>query len=181
MMQAAVLPACGSVWPSVRMMMRRGMGRQRGTGDGEQGQRGHVLERVLSTQYRRSMQAGIRPGSDVLWHSCSSPSSPVPRPLSPSSVPRPQPEHLIEREQNLEDDQDDDVVFDAQRATGLDQAEGSLDRAGDELQLAIEGSESLENFKFVAQAGEQALQIRPVPEELRRVVDLHPPDHLLLD
>src|SRR6476619_2288284 len=83
--------------------------------------------------------------------------------LPPSSsatlVAASQPKHLIQRQQNLEHDQNHDVPFHPQRAAGLNQAQKRLDRPRDQLQLAIEGREPLQNLEFVAQTGKQSLQI----------------------
>src|SRR5205085_5999556 len=93
----------------------------------------------------------------------------------------PEPKHLAKRQENLHDDQNYDVPFDSQRAARLDETQGRFNRPGDQFELAVQGGEALENLKFIAETSKKPFQVGPVPQDFRRIIDLHAAYHLLLD
>src|SRR6478752_7303973 len=79
--------------------------------------------------------------------------------------------HLVERDEDLEDDQQHDDELQPQAAFGIDEIGQRLGRVADDVELAMERRGALLQLIFVLEAGIKTLQIRAVPENIRLFLD----------
>ena len=89
-------------------------------------------------------------------------------------------EHLVQRQEDLQHDQNDDVPFHSQAAAVLQEFQNRLGGTREEFQFAFQGGVALADFKFVFQAQEKAFQIGTFPGQIGLIVHLHAADHFLL-
>ena len=71
--------------------------------------------------------------------------------------------YLIERNYDLEHDQQDDDKFEAKRAFRVDDVRKRLRCFGDDREFTVEQPDPLLKFIFVFQTAIQPFQVRPVP------------------
>ena len=72
-------------------------------------------------------------------------------------------EKLVEREKNLEHDQNDDISFDTRRVLAADQLQYRVNGIRDEVQLTLYGGVPFPYFKLPFQPDKQAFEPRVIP------------------
>jgi len=90
-------------------------------------------------------------------------------------------EQLAHGDQDLDDDQRDDVPLDAQAPPVVLEGEQGIGGARDQVELPFERVVALRQLVLLGEPLVQAFEVGTLPEGVRLLLDLDPPDHPLLD